>query len=220
MRSSTRATSLGWLRARNESGTQLWIELDERAGGDHLGAEAVVFLLRAVAPVDLVRLHQRRHLLDPGDEIFVLDGSGGFGRRCGGHGNLLRSENEGAPVDRGAAIHSATFWTAVKGAEDAAKLRYIGDLTAGYNWTKWVAVTRRLRPFCAAIPTQIWGFEICVAYFKGSDSRRIRGSHHIFSRDGIDEILNIQPKHGKAKPYQVKQVRGLILKYRLAGDDE
>jgi predicted RNA binding protein YcfA (HicA-like mRNA interferase family) len=44
---------------------------------------------------------------------------------------------------------------------------------------------------------------------------RIRGSHHIFAREGIEEILNLQPKHGKAKPYQVKQVRGVILKYRL-----
>lgn len=44
---------------------------------------------------------------------------------------------------------------------------------------------------------------------------RIRGDHHIFSRDGIEEILNLQPKRNKAKPYQVKQVRDLILKYRL-----
>lgn len=45
---------------------------------------------------------------------------------------------------------------------------------------------------------------------------RIRGSHHIFSRDGVSEILNLQPRGGKAKPYQVKQVRSVILKYRLA----
>ena len=44
---------------------------------------------------------------------------------------------------------------------------------------------------------------------------RIHGSHHIFSRDGIDEILNLQPKSGKSKPYQVKQVRNVILKYKL-----
>ena len=47
---------------------------------------------------------------------------------------------------------------------------------------------------------------------------RMRGSHHIFTREDIDEILNLQPKKGKAKPYQVKQVRRLILKYRL-GDE-
>jgi hypothetical protein len=48
---------------------------------------------------------------------------------------------------------------------------------------------------------------------------RVRGSHHIFFRDGISEILNLQPRGTKAKSYQVKQVRNLILKYRLAGDD-
>jgi predicted RNA binding protein YcfA (HicA-like mRNA interferase family) len=46
---------------------------------------------------------------------------------------------------------------------------------------------------------------------------RIRGSHHIFSRDGVAEILNLQPKGSKAKPYQVKQVRHVILRYRLGG---
>jgi len=46
---------------------------------------------------------------------------------------------------------------------------------------------------------------------------RIRGSHHIFTKDGVAEILNLQPKGDKAKPYQVKQVRNAILKYRLAG---
>lgn len=45
--------------------------------------------------------------------------------------------------------------------------------------------------------------------------QRIRGDHHIFSKMGIDEILNLQPKGGKAKPYQVKQIRALILKYQL-----
>jgi hypothetical protein len=44
---------------------------------------------------------------------------------------------------------------------------------------------------------------------------RIRGSHYIFSKNGIDEILNLQPKDNKAKPYQVKQVRNVMLKYKL-----
>ena len=47
---------------------------------------------------------------------------------------------------------------------------------------------------------------------------RIRGSHHIFTQNEIEEILNIQSKGNKAKPYQVKQVRNLILKYKL-GDN-
>jgi hypothetical protein len=45
---------------------------------------------------------------------------------------------------------------------------------------------------------------------------RIKGDHHIFSKEGIAEIINLQPlRDGKAKPYQVKQVRNLILKYKL-----
>lgn len=47
-------------------------------------------------------------------------------------------------------------------------------------------------------------------------NERLRGSHHIISRDEVSEILNLQPRGGKAKPYQVKQIRGVILKYRLA----
>ena len=44
---------------------------------------------------------------------------------------------------------------------------------------------------------------------------RIKGDHFIYWRDGIDEIINIQPDGNKAKPYQVKQVRNIILKYEL-----
>ena len=46
---------------------------------------------------------------------------------------------------------------------------------------------------------------------------RIRGSHHIFTKENVEEILNLQPIGAKAKAYQVKQVRGLILLYKLAG---
>lgn len=44
---------------------------------------------------------------------------------------------------------------------------------------------------------------------------RIRGSHHIFTKEEMEEIINIQPKGNQAKPYQVKQVRNLMIKYRL-----
>ncbi len=47
-------------------------------------------------------------------------------------------------------------------------------------------------------------------------AERIKGDHHIFTKDKIVEIINIQPlRNGKAKAYQVKQVRNLILKYKL-----
>ncbi len=48
---------------------------------------------------------------------------------------------------------------------------------------------------------------------------RVRGSHHIFTRDDVEEILNLQPRGSHAKPYQVKQVRNVILRNRLAGQD-
>jgi hypothetical protein len=49
---------------------------------------------------------------------------------------------------------------------------------------------------------------------------RIRGSHHIFTQEGIEEIFNLQPKGSQAKAYQVKQVRAVILKYQLGGQDD
>ena len=47
---------------------------------------------------------------------------------------------------------------------------------------------------------------------------RIKGDHFIYTKDGVEEIINIQPMGNKAKPYQVKQVRNIILKYQLGGD--
>tara|TARA_Y100000294_G_scaffold75067_1_gene70734 strand:+ start:1970 stop:2140 length:171 start_codon:yes stop_codon:yes gene_type:complete len=44
---------------------------------------------------------------------------------------------------------------------------------------------------------------------------RIKGDHHIYTMAGVEEILNLQPKGSKAKPYQVGQVRRVILKYNL-----
>ncbi|HNW51985.1 MAG TPA: type II toxin-antitoxin system HicA family toxin [Prolixibacteraceae bacterium] len=50
---------------------------------------------------------------------------------------------------------------------------------------------------------------------------RINGSHHIFFKGDVEEIINLQPDKNKAKPYQVKQVRNLILKYdlKIVGDE-
>ncbi|MCK4248933.1 MAG: type II toxin-antitoxin system HicA family toxin [Candidatus Omnitrophica bacterium] len=45
--------------------------------------------------------------------------------------------------------------------------------------------------------------------------KRTKGDHHIFTMNGVEEILNLQPKGSKAKPYQVKQVRNVILKHGL-----
>ena len=49
--------------------------------------------------------------------------------------------------------------------------------------------------------------ELCQLLIRLGFIERIKGSHHIFSHENIEEIINIQPNNGKAKPYQVKQVR-------------
>jgi hypothetical protein len=47
-------------------------------------------------------------------------------------------------------------------------------------------------------------------------AERIKGSHHIFTRPGVAEILNLQSLGSLAKAYQVKQVRKVIVQYKLA----
>ena len=56
---------------------------------------------------------------------------------------------------------------------------------------------------------------LCTLLKRLGFDERIKGDHHIFTKDGIEEILNLQPKEGKGKPYQVKQVRDMILKYHI-----
>jgi hypothetical protein len=62
--------------------------------------------------------------------------------------------------------------------------------------------------------------ELCQVLHHLDFEERIKGSHHIFFKTGLDEILNLQPKDSQAKPYQVKQVRDLIVKYALLGDED
>jgi len=45
---------------------------------------------------------------------------------------------------------------------------------------------------------------------------RLKGCHHIFSREDVDEILNLHARGSLAKPYQVRQVRGVIIRYKMA----
>ena len=46
---------------------------------------------------------------------------------------------------------------------------------------------------------------------------RVRGSHHIFRKDGVRERMNLQRDGSHAKPYQVRQVQHVILRHRLEG---
>jgi hypothetical protein len=49
-------------------------------------------------------------------------------------------------------------------------------------------------------------------------SMRVRGGHHVCSKTGVAERINLQRDGARAKPYQVRQVRSVIVKYRLAGE--
>lgn len=61
--------------------------------------------------------------------------------------------------------------------------------------------------------------ELCKLLGRLEFVERVRGDHHIFTRNGVAEIINLQPKDKKAKPYQVRQVRGILVKYRLGESD-
>lgn len=59
--------------------------------------------------------------------------------------------------------------------------------------------------------------ELRFLLLKLNFKERIKGDHHIFTKEDIDEILNIQPNGNNSKAYQIKQIRNIILKYKLGG---
>ncbi len=60
--------------------------------------------------------------------------------------------------------------------------------------------------------------ELCALMRHLGFDERIRGSHHVYRRQDVSEKVNLQRDDGNAKPYQVRQVRRLALKYQLEGD--
>lgn len=59
--------------------------------------------------------------------------------------------------------------------------------------------------------------DLCGLLRRRGFDMRISGSHHLFRRADVEERINLQRDGSKAKPYQVRQVRLLLLKYRLGG---
>ena len=57
--------------------------------------------------------------------------------------------------------------------------------------------------------------DLCGLVKRFGFEERSRGSHHVFRKEGIEEKINLQRDDDKAKSYQVRQVRALILKYKL-----
>lgn len=70
---------------------------------------------------------------------------------------------------------------------------------------------------CVALQTPISPLTIYANCFGFEE--RTRGSHHIFRKQGIEEKLNLQREGSKAKVYQVRQVRAVILKHKLGAVD-
>lgn len=62
--------------------------------------------------------------------------------------------------------------------------------------------------------------DLCQMLHRLGFDERIRGSHYIFRKQGIEEMINLQRDGSKAKVYQVRQVRNVILKYKLGGDTD
>ena len=60
--------------------------------------------------------------------------------------------------------------------------------------------------------------DLCALLARLGFAVRVRGSHHVFSKSGVRERINLQRDGDKAKPYQVRQVRDIIVKYHLGGE--
>jgi predicted RNA binding protein YcfA (HicA-like mRNA interferase family) len=59
--------------------------------------------------------------------------------------------------------------------------------------------------------------DLCQLLIHLGFEERTKGRHHIFRKSGVDEKINLQKDGNNAKPYQVKQVRTIIHKYKLGG---
>ena len=57
--------------------------------------------------------------------------------------------------------------------------------------------------------------DLCRLMTRLGFEERVRGSHHIFRKEGVEERVNLQHDGDKAKRYQVRQVRRVIVKYKL-----
>jgi predicted RNA binding protein YcfA (HicA-like mRNA interferase family) len=62
--------------------------------------------------------------------------------------------------------------------------------------------------------------DLCLLLKRLGFEEHISGSHHNFRREGVRKILTLQPQGSKAKRYQVRQVREVVLEYKLGGSDD
>ena len=65
-----------------------------------------------------------------------------------------------------------------------------------------------------------FGDMISLATGFGFRVERVSGSHHILTRPGIRELINLQNVDGQAKPYQIRQFIRLVERYNLKLEEE
>jgi hypothetical protein len=91
--------------------------------------------------------------------------------------------------------------------------------TKRIGWRLWSEIEmykRELLGELLANPKKIRFARVCnIAEVFGFQTRRSSGSHRIYYRKGVLEILNFQNDGGWAKPYQVRQFTKVIEKYDL-----
>ena len=76
---------------------------------------------------------------------------------------------------------------------------------------------RKLLKKALSSPANLRFEEACaLARAFGFRLSRVGGSHHIFAHQNVRELVNLQEVEGKAKPYQVKQLLGLVERYNLS----
>jgi hypothetical protein len=61
--------------------------------------------------------------------------------------------------------------------------------------------------------------DLCGLLLNMGFEKRVRSSHHLFFKEGIEEFLNIQESKGKAKAYQVRQIRDYLIRHGLGVED-
>ncbi len=77
--------------------------------------------------------------------------------------------------------------------------------------------SRKLLQKALSSPANLRFDEACaLARAFGFHLSRVKGSHHIFARQSVRELVNLQEVGGKAKPYQVKQLLDLAERYNLS----
>ena len=95
-------------------------------------------------------------------------------------------------------------------------LTFEGSERCGSRYNNAVSAAKTLRLLLGGTSDAAIRFDdLCSLLVGLGFEKRVKGGHHLFRRSGVEERINLQREGNNAKPYQVKQVRAVILKYKL-----